>query len=112
MFRRALSIEKTFALPLRLVPGAAPAPSPLAASQDVSSGSREQLWSDYLNVPLHPKSVYVIRQYMHDGYGPEVCSRLCHPEQDLSVTFKGKNFRGDRERAFPPPPLFLGSVVV
>ncbi|NWW93953.1 MSTO1 protein, partial [Rhynochetos jubatus] len=26
-----------------------------------------QLWSDYLNVHLHPKSVYVIRQYMHDG---------------------------------------------
>ncbi|NXR01615.1 MSTO1 protein, partial [Sagittarius serpentarius] len=27
-----------------------------------------QVWSDYLNVHLHPKSVYVIRQYMHDGY--------------------------------------------
>ncbi|NWU71049.1 MSTO1 protein, partial [Pterocles burchelli] len=26
-----------------------------------------QLWSDYLNVQLHPKSIYVIRQYMHDG---------------------------------------------
>ncbi|NXI94896.1 MSTO1 protein, partial [Psophia crepitans] len=26
-----------------------------------------QLWSDYLSVRLHPKSVYVIRQYMHDG---------------------------------------------
>ncbi|NXP52578.1 MSTO1 protein, partial [Heliornis fulica] len=26
-----------------------------------------QLWSDYLNVRLHPKSVYVVRQYMHDG---------------------------------------------
>ncbi|NWH27519.1 MSTO1 protein, partial [Grus americana] len=26
-----------------------------------------QLWSDYLNVRLHPKSIYVIRQYMHDG---------------------------------------------
>ncbi|NXI44308.1 MSTO1 protein, partial [Galbula dea] len=26
-----------------------------------------QLWSDYLNVHLHPKSIYVIRQYMHDG---------------------------------------------
>ncbi|NXN52929.1 MSTO1 protein, partial [Rynchops niger] len=26
-----------------------------------------RLWSDYLNVRLHPKSVYVIRQYMHDG---------------------------------------------
>ncbi|NXH09455.1 MSTO1 protein, partial [Bucco capensis] len=28
---------------------------------------RVQLWSDYLSVPLHPKSIYVIRQYMHDG---------------------------------------------
>ncbi|NXF99845.1 MSTO1 protein, partial [Sakesphorus luctuosus] len=26
-----------------------------------------RLWSDYLNVPLHPKSLYVIRQYLHDG---------------------------------------------
>ncbi|NXL51729.1 MSTO1 protein, partial [Podilymbus podiceps] len=26
-----------------------------------------QVWSDYLNVHLHPKSIYVIRQYMHDG---------------------------------------------
>ncbi|XP_069734853.1 protein misato homolog 1 isoform X2 [Phaenicophaeus curvirostris] len=49
------------------VPGAAPAPSPLAPSQDASSGGTERLWSDYLNVHLHPKSVYVIRQYMHDG---------------------------------------------
>ncbi|KAK1207991.1 MSTO1 protein, partial [Pygoscelis papua] len=27
-----------------------------------------QVWSDYLNVHLHPKSIYVIHQYMHDGY--------------------------------------------
>ncbi|XP_064494317.1 protein misato homolog 1 isoform X1 [Pseudopipra pipra] len=26
-----------------------------------------RLWSDYLNVPLHPRSVHVIRQYLHDG---------------------------------------------
>ncbi|NXW85829.1 MSTO1 protein, partial [Alopecoenas beccarii] len=26
-----------------------------------------RLWSDYLNVRLHPKSLYVIPQYMHDG---------------------------------------------
>ncbi|NXL10241.1 MSTO1 protein, partial [Mesembrinibis cayennensis] len=26
-----------------------------------------RVWSDYLNVRLHPKSVYVIHQYMHDG---------------------------------------------
>ncbi|NXT20395.1 MSTO1 protein, partial [Syrrhaptes paradoxus] len=26
-----------------------------------------RLWSDYLSVHLHPKSIYVIRQYMHDG---------------------------------------------
>ncbi|NXC33228.1 MSTO1 protein, partial [Campylorhamphus procurvoides] len=26
-----------------------------------------RLWSDYLNVHLHPKSLYVIRQYLHDG---------------------------------------------
>ncbi|KFQ35544.1 Protein misato 1, partial [Merops nubicus] len=31
------------------------------------SGGSVQLWSDYLKVPLHPKSVYVVRQYMHDG---------------------------------------------
>ncbi|NXC16848.1 MSTO1 protein, partial [Corythaeola cristata] len=27
-----------------------------------------QVWSNYLNIHLHPKSLYVIRQYMHDGY--------------------------------------------
>uniref|UniRef100_A0A8C8BCC3 Misato mitochondrial distribution and morphology regulator 1 n=1 Tax=Otus sunia TaxID=257818 RepID=A0A8C8BCC3_9STRI len=45
-----------FALLTPLVPGAAPAPR---------AGS--QLWSDYLSVRLHPKSIYVVRQYMHDG---------------------------------------------
>ncbi|NXJ85521.1 MSTO1 protein, partial [Trogon melanurus] len=48
-------------------PGAAPAPSRLAGSQPVPPGGSAQLWSDYLSVNLHPKSVYVIRQYMHDG---------------------------------------------
>ncbi|NXT00791.1 MSTO1 protein, partial [Jacana jacana] len=47
--------------------GAAPTPSPLAASQDVPRGGSQRGWSDYLPVPLHPKSLYVIRQYMHDG---------------------------------------------
>ncbi|NXI70574.1 MSTO1 protein, partial [Anseranas semipalmata] len=27
-----------------------------------------RVWSDYLNVQLHPKSIYVIQQYNHDGY--------------------------------------------
>ncbi|NWQ68947.1 MSTO1 protein, partial [Neopipo cinnamomea] len=35
------------------------------------TGSRDppsvRLWSDYLNVPLHPRSLHVIRQYLHDG---------------------------------------------
>ncbi|NWS82250.1 MSTO1 protein, partial [Toxostoma redivivum] len=26
-----------------------------------------RLWSDFLNVHLHPRSLYVIRQYLHDG---------------------------------------------
>ncbi|NXL89615.1 MSTO1 protein, partial [Alectura lathami] len=26
-----------------------------------------QLWSDYISVQLHPRSVYVIQQYNHDG---------------------------------------------
>ncbi|XP_064331451.1 protein misato homolog 1 isoform X2 [Phalacrocorax carbo] len=47
--------------------GASPAPSRLAVSQDVYSGGQVRVWSDYLNVHLHPKSIYVIRQYMHDG---------------------------------------------
>ncbi|XP_009077056.1 PREDICTED: protein misato homolog 1, partial [Acanthisitta chloris] len=38
-----------------------------AVSQALPSQGRGRLWSDYLNVPLHPKSVYVVRQYMHDG---------------------------------------------
>ncbi|XP_010018446.1 PREDICTED: protein misato homolog 1, partial [Nestor notabilis] len=46
---------------------AAPAPSPLAAAQEAPPGSNAQLWSHHLNVQLHPKSVYVTRQYMHDG---------------------------------------------
>ncbi|XP_074931436.1 protein misato homolog 1 isoform X2 [Phalacrocorax aristotelis] len=49
------------------VSGASPAPSQLAVSQDVYSGGQVRVWSDYLNVHLHPKSIYVIRQYMHDG---------------------------------------------
>ncbi|NWZ28219.1 MSTO1 protein, partial [Asarcornis scutulata] len=27
-----------------------------------------QVWSDYLNVQLHPRSIYVIQQYNHNGY--------------------------------------------
>ncbi|XP_033927201.1 protein misato homolog 1 [Melopsittacus undulatus] len=50
-----------------LIPGAAPAPSPLAAVQDVPSGRNVPLWSHHPNVQLHPKSLYIIRQYMHDG---------------------------------------------
>ncbi|NXM04553.1 MSTO1 protein, partial [Tyrannus savana] len=41
------------------VPGAAP-----SGSQDPPS---VRLWSDYLSVPLHPRSLHVIRQYLHDG---------------------------------------------
>ncbi|XP_009706048.1 PREDICTED: protein misato homolog 1 [Cariama cristata] len=63
MFR----VEKTFALHIYLIPGASPARSRLALSQEVSVGGSVQVWSDYLNVHLHPKSIYVIRQYMHDG---------------------------------------------
>uniref|UniRef100_A0A8B9MU04 Protein misato homolog 1 n=1 Tax=Accipiter nisus TaxID=211598 RepID=A0A8B9MU04_9AVES len=50
-----------------LIPGASPASSRLAVSQEVYSGGSMRVWSDYLNVHLHPKSIYVIRQYMHDG---------------------------------------------
>ncbi|NXX65814.1 MSTO1 protein, partial [Spizella passerina] len=35
-----------------------------AGSQDTPS---TRLWSDYLSVNLHPKSLQVIRQYLHDG---------------------------------------------
>ncbi|NXV70677.1 MSTO1 protein, partial [Atlantisia rogersi] len=31
------------------------------------ASSSTQLWAHHLNVRLHPKSVYVIRQYMQDG---------------------------------------------
>ncbi|XP_040474545.1 protein misato homolog 1 isoform X1 [Falco naumanni] len=48
-------------------PGVALAPAPLVAPREASSGACVQLWSDYLNVHLHPRSLYVIRQYMHDG---------------------------------------------
>ncbi|NWR49662.1 MSTO1 protein, partial [Regulus satrapa] len=40
--------------------GAAP-----AAARDILPSVR--LWSDYLSVRLHPKSVYVIQQYLHEG---------------------------------------------
>uniref|UniRef100_A0A663M576 Misato mitochondrial distribution and morphology regulator 1 n=1 Tax=Athene cunicularia TaxID=194338 RepID=A0A663M576_ATHCN len=58
-----LRVEEIFALLLSLVPGAAPAPARPAGP----SGSSTQVWSDFLSVRLHPKSIYVIRQYMHDG---------------------------------------------
>ncbi|RMB93914.1 hypothetical protein DUI87_29650 [Hirundo rustica rustica] len=51
-------------------PGGPETPAPrlvaleLKGAQDAPS---VRLWSDYLNVHLHPKSVYVIRQYLHDG---------------------------------------------
>ncbi|CAN8206807.1 unnamed protein product [Coccothraustes coccothraustes] len=45
---------RTFALPAGAAPAGSQAPS-------------VRLWSDYLNVHLHPKSLYVIRQYLHDG---------------------------------------------
>ncbi|XP_054035104.1 protein misato homolog 1 [Dryobates pubescens] len=48
-------------------PGTSAASSQLGGSQDLPSGSRVQLWSDYLSVPLHPKSLYVLRQYLHEG---------------------------------------------
>ncbi|KAM6234210.1 protein misato homolog 1 [Porphyrio hochstetteri] len=47
--------------------GTSPAPSPLRASQELHASSSTQLWSHHLNVRLHPKSIYVIRQYMQDG---------------------------------------------
>ncbi|XP_075580591.1 protein misato homolog 1 [Pelecanus crispus] len=47
--------------------GTSPATSRLTVSQEVYSGGSVQVWSDYLNVDLHPKSIYVIHQYMHDG---------------------------------------------
>ncbi|XP_066424426.1 protein misato homolog 1 [Molothrus aeneus] len=45
-------------------PGAAGPGSSPAGSQHAPS---IRLWSDYLNVHLHPKSLHVIRQYLHDG---------------------------------------------
>ncbi|XP_075301323.1 protein misato homolog 1 isoform X2 [Opisthocomus hoazin] len=45
--------------------GARPgAPAPAPAPRGPAAGSA---WSDYLRLPLHPKSLYVIRQYLHDG---------------------------------------------
>eukprot|EP00076_Gallus_gallus_P048870 XP_422860.2 protein misato homolog 1 [Gallus gallus] len=32
-----------------------------------SAGSSTQLWSDYLSVQLHPRSIYVLQHYNHDG---------------------------------------------
>lgn len=56
-----------------------------------------RLWSDFLNVHLHPKSVYVIRQYLHDGYGQGL---LQNPKQELSFAFKD-----EKEPLFTPSPL-------
>ncbi|NXK22924.1 MSTO1 protein, partial [Arenaria interpres] len=47
--------------------GASPTPSSPVVSQEVPSGGSVRCWSDYLRVRLHPKSLYVIPQYMHDG---------------------------------------------
>ncbi|XP_039943897.1 protein misato homolog 1 [Hirundo rustica] len=41
--------------------------NPGAARTGAQDAPSVRLWSDYLNVHLHPKSVYVIRQYLHDG---------------------------------------------
>ncbi|XP_052561494.1 protein misato homolog 1 isoform X1 [Tympanuchus pallidicinctus] len=38
-----------------------------ASVQDAAPGSSTQLWSDYLSVQLHPRSIYVLQQYNHDG---------------------------------------------
>ncbi|XP_074422910.1 protein misato homolog 1 isoform X5 [Larus michahellis] len=78
---------------------------PVPRFKEVPSGGSVRLWSDYLNVRLHPKSVYVIRQYMHDGYGLEVRFRICSPGQDLSFAFK-EELRRDKI-SFPPLPSFF-----
>nr|XP_025970903.1 protein misato homolog 1 isoform X3 [Dromaius novaehollandiae] len=46
---------------------APPHPSRLSVYQEVYSGGSVQVWSDYLKVHLHPKSIFVIQQYNHDG---------------------------------------------
>uniref|UniRef100_A0A8B9T6Z0 Misato mitochondrial distribution and morphology regulator 1 n=1 Tax=Anas platyrhynchos TaxID=8839 RepID=A0A8B9T6Z0_ANAPL len=55
------------ALHTALFPDATSAPAQLDVSWDVCSGSSMQVWSDYLNVQLHPRSIYVIQQYNHNG---------------------------------------------
>lgn len=63
--------------PLCLPAGSSPAGSQAAPSI--------RLWSDYLSVNLHPKSLQVIRQYLHDGYG-QGCAP--EPRPGLSFAFK------------------------
>lgn len=108
MFR----VEELFALHVCLVPDASPDASRLAVSQEVLSGGSVQAWSDYLSVRLHPKSIYVIRQYMHDGYGPDARFSLCSSEQDLLLVLPS---RKNKEGIEPSPPtffFFLETVVV
>lgn len=61
-------VEKMLALHTALFPDATSAPAQLDVSWDVCSGSSMQVWSDYLSVQLHPRSIYVIQQYNHNGY--------------------------------------------
>ncbi|XP_067169367.1 protein misato homolog 1 isoform X4 [Apteryx mantelli] len=51
---------------------ASPLLSRLTVYQEVYTGGSMQVWPDYLNVHLHPKSIFVIKQYNHDGE----CGRL------------------------------------
>uniref|UniRef100_A0A8C4JKS0 Protein misato homolog 1 n=1 Tax=Dromaius novaehollandiae TaxID=8790 RepID=A0A8C4JKS0_DRONO len=61
------NVEKTLLLDNGLFPDAPPHPSRLSVYQEVYSGGSVQVWSDYLKVHLHPKSIFVIQQYNHDG---------------------------------------------
>lgn len=84
-------------------PGMLRAERPFALPS-VSAAPSVLLWSDYLNVHLHPKSLYVIRQYLHDGYaqgfGPE-------PKTGAELCLQRMN---KRDKITPLNPL--GTVVV
>ncbi|XP_025947302.1 protein misato homolog 1 isoform X3 [Apteryx rowi] len=66
------SVEETLLCDNGIFLDASPLLSRLTVYQEVYTGGSMQVWPDYLNVHLHPKSIFVIKQYNHDGE----CGRL------------------------------------
>lgn len=48
----------------------------LRAAHHFPTENSIRVWSDFLRVHLHPRSICVIQKYNHDGYGDSISPAL------------------------------------